>query len=132
MQKIFSSSAKPRFAHKRDILDIARQAALRIRWEHPEVLRVILFGSFARGDYGTRSDLDLLIVLSHSSQSQHERLGDFLRCAPKYPADMLVLTEAELESRLADGDLFLRRALSEGIVLSPESAETASQPPRPK
>jgi predicted nucleotidyltransferase len=124
MQNLFSSSAKPRFADRREILAIARQTALRIAQDHPDVLKIMLFGSFAREDYGARSDLDLLIVLEHSDQPPHERLTGFLRCASKYPTDMLVLTQTQLEARLADGDLFLRRAISEGILLYPESDET--------
>ncbi len=121
MQDLFSISAGPRFADKCEILAIAREAAFRIARAHPEALKIILFGSFARGDYGARSDLDLLIVLEHSSRPLHERFTEFQPYVPAYPTDMLVLTEAELRSRLADGDLFLQRALSEGIVLYPES-----------
>ena len=127
MQNPFSSSARPRFADKGEILAIARQTALRIAREHPEVLKILLFGSFARHDYGARSDLDLLILLAHSDQPPRERITDFLRCLSKYPTDLLVLTQAELDSRLADGDLFLRRALSEGILLYPESDESESR-----
>jgi uncharacterized protein len=119
----FLSSAKARFADKSEILDIARQTAHRIAVLHPEVHRILLFGSFAREDYGTRSDLDLLIVLEHSDLPANERLADFLRCASNYPTDMLVLTQAELESRLAAGDPFLGRVVRESIPLYPVPAE---------
>jgi len=112
---------------RREILTIARQTALRIAREHPEVLKIILFGSFARGDYGARSDLDLLVVLAHSDQSPQQRYTDFLRCVSNYPTDLLVLTQADLASRQADDDLFLRRALREGILFYPESDHPESR-----
>ena len=117
MQNPFLSSARPRFANKHEILEIARQTAFRIAREHPEVVKILVFGSFAREDYGVRSDLDLLIVLKNSDQSPGDRLAEFLRCAPKYPTDMVVLTQAELEARLAAGEPFIRRGLSEGILV---------------
>ena len=85
--------------------------------EHPQVLRVLLFGSFARKDYGTRSDLDLLVILRESSQAFADRIADLLRYAPGYPTDIFPLTEAEIRSRIEAGDPFLEQALREGILL---------------
>jgi uncharacterized protein len=84
---------------------------------HPQVLRVILFGSFARGDYGIRSDLDLLVILKESAELVSERLADFLQDGFGYSTDIVPLTEAELESRPEEGDPLLRRAMGEGILL---------------
>lgn len=117
MRNPFSRSAKPGFVDRDEILALARETARRIGTGHPQVLRVLLFGSFARGDYGSRSDLDLLIILKASVKSLSERIADLLQYAPPYPVDVLPLTEAEVESRLDDGDSFLRQALNEGILL---------------
>ncbi|MCS7287480.1 MAG: nucleotidyltransferase domain-containing protein, partial [Anaerolineae bacterium] len=35
-----------------------------MRREHPRVREVVLFGSFARGDFTPRSDVDIAILLS--------------------------------------------------------------------
>jgi predicted nucleotidyltransferase len=83
------------------------------------VLRILLFGSFARNDYGARSDLDLLIILQRSDESASERIGRFLAYAPAYPTDMLVYTKEELQARIAGGDAFLNRAVRESIQLYP-------------
>ena len=106
---------------------MARQMVSRIIGEHPEVLKIILFGSFARGDYGVRSDLDLLVVLAHSDRPARERLTEFLDYASPYPTDMLLLTQAELAARLAEDDPFLKRALSEGIQLYPAIKEAGAR-----
>ena len=81
--------------------------------------KVILFGSLARGDYGIRSDLDLLVILERSDKPARERLADFLQYTSNYPTDIFPLTQAEVESRLREDDPFLRRAEREGILLYP-------------
>ena len=115
MQNPFLRSASPKFASRSEILSLARTTALRIAANHPEVSRVVLFGSFARGDYGVRSDMDLLIVLKSSDLPIRERIGEFLKECSGYPTDVFPLTEAELEARLQDSDPFWVRALREGV-----------------
>ncbi len=113
----FLNSAGPKFVDREEILVIAREMARRIGAVHPQVLRVLLFGSFARGDYGTRSDLDLLIILKESEKPAHDRIADFLQHTSIYPTDVFPFTEAEIRSRLEEGDPFLRRAVSESVLL---------------
>jgi predicted nucleotidyltransferase len=48
---------------------------MRIAANHPEVSRIVLFGSFARGDFGARSDMDLLVVLRSSDLSIRDRIA---------------------------------------------------------
>jgi predicted nucleotidyltransferase len=120
MQNPFWNSAEPRFADRNEIIDLARTTARKMADRHPEVARVLLFGSFARGDYGARSDLDLLIILKASNQTGRDRIERFLAYAPVYPTDMLVYTEDELHARVSAGDAFLSGALKESIQLWPE------------
>ena len=65
--------------------------------------QVGVFGSYGRGDAGFGSDLDLLIVDRNASGGQIERL----QCLPleqlPLSCDALVLTPAELKTRLTDG-----------------------------
>ena len=119
MRNPFSSSPVPRFADRDEMVALARQFSGRLAAARPEIRKIILFGSFARGDYGARSDLDLLIVLEHSDKPLGERLHDYLQFVPGYPIDILPLTEAEIDSRLADQDLFLQQIFAEGIQLYP-------------
>jgi predicted nucleotidyltransferase len=90
-----------------------------IKAAHPEVSRVLLFGSFARDDFGARSDIDLLIVLRSSELPVRDRVGAFLEHCTTYPTDVFPLTEAELEARLRDRDPFWTRAVAEAIDCSP-------------
>ena len=120
MHNPFLRSAAPRFVDRDEIIALARETAQRIVLRHPGVTKVILFGSFARGDYGCRSDLDLLVVLEDSDRSARERIEDFLRDGGTYPIDIFPYTRKELESRIAERDPFILQALREGIPLYPE------------
>lgn len=117
MRNPFLSSAGPRFADREGVLTLARETAARIAAAYPQVSRIVLFGSFARGDYGTRSDLDLLVIFTETGKSQRELLAELLRFSPAYPTDFVPLTQFEVDARLAEGDPFLSRAIGEGIVL---------------
>ena len=50
------------------VFDQLRRAVLRLMQEHPEVKEAVLFGSIARGEHGSRSDADVLLVLSESAE----------------------------------------------------------------
>lgn len=89
--------------------------AAQITAGNPEVTRVLLFGSFARGDFTARSDMDLLIVLKSSLKPIRDRIVEFLEYCKAYPTDVFPLTEEELQMRLQEGDPFWTQALREGI-----------------
>ncbi len=94
--------------------------AARIVARHGQVSRILLFGSYARGDHSARSDLDLLIILEESDVPMRERIDQFLPDAGAYPTDLLIYTEQEVQARLDEGDAFLARALKESLPLFPE------------
>jgi uncharacterized protein len=60
-----------------------------------EVLRIGYFGSYARGDWGVGSDLDLVIVLESSEQPFERRGIEWDVSELPVPADILVYTQAE-------------------------------------
>lgn len=62
---------------------------------HPEVLRVGYFGSYARGDWGVGSDLDLILVLAHSPLPFPSRAAAWDTTSLPVPADLLVYTARE-------------------------------------
>ena len=119
MRNLFLSSARPRFVNKDEVLELARTTASRIGSKHPNVVKILLFGSFARNDFGVHSDLDLLIILGSSQKTVTDRIADFLEDALEYPTDVFPYTEQEIHARLRAGDPFLIRASREGIQLYP-------------
>ena len=80
--------------------------------------KIILFGSYARGDFGPDSDLDLLVVIPgvQNSRAESTRLRGVLR-GLLVPVDIIVATPDQME-RLGDvRGLVYHTALTEGKVL---------------
>lgn len=80
-------------------------------------LRVIVFGSFARGDTHEGSDLDLIVV-KETDERFFDRIGRVRdsTCGMGLDVRPLVYTPAEMEEMLAQGNSFLETALAEGVV----------------
>jgi predicted nucleotidyltransferase len=82
--------------------------------------QIILYGSQVYGTPGQVSDIDLLIV-KDSQASPYQRAVQVRRLLRdpqrRIPVDLLVVTPAELEERLARGDQFLKMIISQGEVL---------------
>jgi predicted nucleotidyltransferase len=78
--------------------------------KHGELIRLAYFGSYARGDWGVGSDLDLVAVVSHSDKPFGRRALDWNLSGLPVPADLLVYTEAEW-NRLMSGKSRLARTL---------------------
>jgi len=80
---------------------------------HP--LRIILFGSAARGDVHEDSDLDLLIIMPNgvhrrqTAYAAHDSLFD-LGCAK----DIVVVLESDVELLRDNPSLVIHTALTEG------------------
>ena len=87
------------------------------RGMYPEIDRVILFGSLARGDAGPRSDADLLVVVSHTDMPFLERSVRYAPAGVGIGVDVFTYTRSELQEMLADGNRFVSRAISEGMEL---------------
>jgi predicted nucleotidyltransferase len=82
--------------------------------------RVILFGSVARGQATTDSDVDLLVV-APSNGPRYQRIAAVLRLlrdlSRGLPLEPVVLTAEELRQRLVLGDQFIEEILHTGREL---------------
>ena len=77
-------------------VDLAvREWAAGLVRRRPEVKRIGYFGSYARGDWGVGSDLDLVIVVEQSHIPFVRRALEWDPSELPVPADVLVYTEAE-------------------------------------
>ncbi|MBI4318845.1 MAG: nucleotidyltransferase domain-containing protein [Chloroflexi bacterium] len=86
-----------------------------VRHYNPE--KVIVFGSYARGDVHEGSDLDLIIV-KETHERFTDRIGTVLRaCDFDVAVEPLVYTPAELQRMVDRGSDFILTALKEGRVV---------------
>ena len=81
-------------------------------------LKIILFGSAARGEYDRVSDLDFLIIKEDvpvHGLARMRQLDDLID--RNIASDMLVYRPDEFEERIKLGDPFIKTILREGRVL---------------
>ncbi|MBI4332248.1 MAG: nucleotidyltransferase domain-containing protein [Chloroflexi bacterium] len=83
---------------------------------HP--YKIVLFGSYAYGNPGLYSNVDLLVVMD-SEEPMVQRIRHVTEIAKVrfLPMDVIVRTPAEIEERLAMGDFFIAEILEKGKVL---------------
>jgi len=81
-------------------------------------LKIILFGSAARGEYDKLSDLDFLILKQDVPFRGIDRMREVDDLIDRnIAADILVYRPDEFDNRIKLGDPFIKAILSEGQVL---------------
>jgi predicted nucleotidyltransferase len=78
--------------------------------------RIILFGSHARGQAGSDSDVDLLVVTDRPA-GDDASLNLRRKLDYSFPLDLIVCDAKRLARRINDGDFFLQNAVKCGKVL---------------
>ncbi len=73
-----------------------------------EILRLGYFGSYARGDWGVGSDLDLVVIVDHTTEPFERRSLTWDLSPLPVPAELLVYTAAEWQALLEEGGRFAR------------------------
>jgi len=117
MPEPFSSFAEVRFLDYDRILSDLRRAVRKAKAEHPEIVKVLLFGSLVQGKWTADSDADLVVVV-------RREFPDFLSSRAPYqvftssiPTDSLVYSELEFEQVSCDPESFLAQNLSGAVEL---------------
>lgn len=91
-----------------------------------KTVKILLFGSHARGTSGSDSDIDLLVVLdkNETPQTFKAQAENYLKISrairsieKKVPIDLLVYTKPEFERFAQSGSQFSKKILTEGIDL---------------
>ena len=96
--------------------EIIRELISRIASEfHPR--QIILFGSYAYGNWRPESDVDLLIVMDTPLRDVEQALRIRQRINPRFGVDILVYKPDHLKGRLELGDPFLKEIIENGIVM---------------
>ncbi|MBI5970646.1 MAG: nucleotidyltransferase domain-containing protein [Deltaproteobacteria bacterium] len=101
------------------LMDALKTASCEIKKAHPLAVRILLFGSFCRGNYTPESDIDLLIILKETGVPflrRKDAFSDFFKQIP-FDLNMLVYTEKEIGDMLKDGNPFIGDIMEEATEL---------------
>lgn len=97
-----------------------RRWAREIAAARPEVQRLGYFGSYARGDWGVGSDLDLVAVVDASDEPRERRALTWDLTSLPVPAEILIYTNAEWRALVADNGRFSRTLDQEAVWIVPD------------
>ena len=104
---------------KKEIFLRLKKIAERLRKEY-NAERVILFGSYARGEETEDSDVDILVI-APAKERFFERMAKVLALTRDLYKGLalspIVLRPEEMEKRIEIGDQFVQEILNKGIEL---------------
>jgi predicted nucleotidyltransferase len=99
------------------VLAAVRRWAAEEAPRHPGLLRLGLFGSYARGDAGVGSDIDLVAIVSDSPERFDRRAVVWRTELLPLPAELLVYTAEEWERLRREGGRFASTIERESVWL---------------
>ena len=79
------------------------------------IIKLGYFGSYARGDWGVGSDLDLVAIVDHASEPFERRSLSWDLSPLPVPAELLVYTSKEWQSLWKEGGRFARTLEQETV-----------------
>ncbi len=100
----------------------AREWAAEAAARHPELKRVGYFGSYARGDAGVGSDLDLVAIVESTDRPFEERAVDWDVDGLPVPAEILIYTRREWDQMISGGGRFAHVLQHETVWLLPSDS----------
>ena len=102
-----------------EIYERLRNISERLKREY-NAEKVILFGSYARGEETIDSDVDILVV-APTKERMIDRMASVSRIIRNLrnglPISPIVLTSEEFRRKLDVGDAFIQTVVEEGVVL---------------
>ena len=116
MQRASSNSVVLKSADRDAVRRAVESYATQLRKEHPEIERIIWFGSWVNGLPGPGSDVDMCLILSSSDKPIRERLPDYLPIGFPVGIDLFPYTRSEFE-RLSRESPAWHAAISAGVEM---------------
>ena len=91
-----------------------KELAKALREEY-NVSKIIVFGSYIRGDLNEGSDVDLMIV-GDFKEKFHKRIADVMGLTD-LPVEPLCYTEEEFKEMIVNNNNFISEILKEGVMI---------------
>ena len=101
----------------------ARSWAASEALRHPELLRLGYFGSYARGDAGVGSDLDLIAIVDRAAEPFERRSLTWDLNTLPVPAELIVYTRNEWKRLQKQGERFARMLKSRVVWIYPNDSQ---------
>jgi len=117
MASKFWSGAEVRFVDYDQILRDLRQAVKEAKAAHPEIVKVLLFGSLVQGDWTADSDADLIVVVGREFPDLLSSRTPYQIFARSISTDSLVYSVTEFQELSRDPESFLAQNLPTAIEL---------------
>ena len=111
------SSVVVKSANKKRIKQAVESYVAWLRATHPEVEKVIWFGSWINGLPTPGSDVDLCLILSRSSKSMRDRIPEYLPLGFPVGVDLFPYTKGEFQALSKRSPTWYRTIMS-GIEIS--------------
>ena len=108
MPEKFRLGAEVRFIDDDQVIRDLRQAVAEAKAAHPEIVKVLLFGSFVQGNWTADSDADLFVVVRKELADILDQ-GSYAIFAKGIPIDSVVYSLTEFEQLSRDPTSFLAR-----------------------
>lgn len=96
-----------------------RRWAERMARQQPGVIRIGYIGSYARGDWGVGSDVDIVVIVAHSALPFERRAVQWDATELPVPADVLVYTLDEWQALDRQGR-FYQTVMREAVWVYPQ------------
>lgn len=110
------SSVEIKSIDRQAIEKAVRAYAAQLYADHPEIERIIWFGSWVNGLPSPGSDVDLCLILSHADKPMRERAPDYLPLGFPVGVDLFPYTRAEF-TRLKEESPGWYAAINSGKTL---------------
>jgi predicted nucleotidyltransferase len=119
VQRKSLSSVVIKSANKKEIVQAVQSYVSRLCASHPEVEKVIWFGSWMDGLPSPGSDVDLCLILSGSIKSLRDRIPDYLPVGFPVGIDLFPYTKEEFQA-LSKRSPGWYKTISSGKVIEKE------------